>query len=458
MKKKSIRTTLISLFITIVMIGLYLYYYIGLPELLWMDSYFEDYLSGKFVSPIVTGKPYLAIPNSSFKMQVYFKDDPETVFYLLRSRGYGHKICSTYPVVMWKKEMEGWLPKIEDVTYRIYMYTTGGEYNHNKYFDLGEKIPSYADDEKNILNFFEPPQISIDIEPAFFNHVNSEQEFCNILYSIISNSKYCTIGMSVYDGVKSPVIDVYSANLQGYSKDEMMELYNSLIPNKEEVISDIPLHGDTSLNDISRDIIRHEELSSEIMISDLINKDVNSDVMNDELNDPDFFENAISKNEEMIFSEMTVSDIITYNHELECALVGYWHEAPGIPAGWAERYIFYPNYTFSHFTSEMDGLERTLSFSGTWFIREGNLHLEVTEKVVLVGGNLVPSTGSIGTEEQIEGGDVIIIDLSEEPETQEIDLGSVEVIENYKYTPDTTPYAFKRKFGEKYFWKFINMD
>jgi hypothetical protein len=182
------------------------------------------------------------------------------------------------------------------------------------------------------------------------------------------------------------------------------------------------------------------------------------DIEHSKINNSEFIDNTTSGNDDMISSETTHSNLKVYNSEVECALVGYWHAAPGIPAGWAERYIFYPNYTFYYGTSTMDGTDRTRSISGTWFVREGTLCLEITSKSVIIGGKLVPSTGSIGTDNQIEGGEVTIIDLSEEPEIQEIELGSVEVIENYKYTPETNPYAFKRKFGEKYFWKFINMN
>lgn len=90
---------------------------------------------------------------------------------------------------------------------------------------------------------------------------------------------------------------------------------------------------------------------------------------------------------------------------------------------------------------------RTLDYSGTWeWINSDSLKLTVEEKTVLEGGQLVPSTGSCGSDFEIEGGQVKRIPL----ESAEIFTLSLSPI-----TVDTTNRNRKTMtLGGKSFWKF----
>ena len=70
----------------------------------------------------------------------------------------------------------------------------------------------------------------------------------------------------------------------------------------------------------------------------------------------------------------------------EAALIGFWHGSRAMPAGFAERYIFFNNFEYSFFASQMENFNRERAHSGNWRIVGDTLELSISQKQILVGG------------------------------------------------------------------------
>jgi hypothetical protein len=76
-------------------------------------------------------------------------------------------------------------------------------------------------------------------------------------------------------------------------------------------------------------------------------------------------------------------------------------------AGWNESIQFFADGTFKIHTSQMDCQSRQRGRSGTWQPWQSKLLLVVTQRSAVVGRRLVPSKGSCGSNQMIEGGRLI---------------------------------------------------
>jgi len=85
-------------------------------------------------------------------------------------------------------------------------------------------------------------------------------------------------------------------------------------------------------------------------------------------------------------------------------IVGIWHVSPMVAAGYGELFYFYPDHTFKITANQMDWGNRLSSISGGWSIEANTLILEVTEKCILTGGEIVEGYASCASDFAIEGG------------------------------------------------------
>ena len=83
------------------------------------------------------------------------------------------------------------------------------------------------------------------------------------------------------------------------------------------------------------------------------------------------------------------------------SLVGIWHDTPSMPSGWSTHYNFYPSGKYTYYYSSMDCSKNKISESGYWKVNGPNLQLEKITETVLVGGKLINSSGSCGTEKTL---------------------------------------------------------
>ncbi|MGB3341172.1 MAG: YARHG domain-containing protein [bacterium] len=93
-------------------------------------------------------------------------------------------------------------------------------------------------------------------------------------------------------------------------------------------------------------------------------------------------------------------------------LIGIWHVSPIVAAGYGELIYFYPDHAFKITANQMDWGNRLSSISGTWSIETNALVLEITEKCILTGGEIVEGYASCASEFAIEGGTSEIITVS----------------------------------------------
>jgi hypothetical protein len=125
-------------------------------------------------------------------------------------------------------------------------------------------------------------------------------------------------------------------------------------------------------------------------------------------------------------------------------LVGVWQASKFMAAGWNESIQFFPDGTFKIHASQMDCQLRERGRSGTWQANQSQLHLVVTQRFVVVGGRLVSSKGSCGSNQMIEGGKTTTRKVTP-PQRQKLALTFAK--------PDETKRMTLRLNG-KQFWKF----
>jgi hypothetical protein len=104
----------------------------------------------------------------------------------------------------------------------------------------------------------------------------------------------------------------------------------------------------------------------------------------------------------------------------------------------------FPDGTFKIHTSQMDCQSRERGHSGTWQANRSRLHLAVQQRFVMIGGRLVASNGSCGSDKMIEGGTLSTRKVAP-PQRQTLALAAAK--------PDETKRMTLRING-KQFWKF----
>ncbi len=103
------------------------------------------------------------------------------------------------------------------------------------------------------------------------------------------------------------------------------------------------------------------------------------------------FESAHKKDEEINFKDED--------------LVGIWHASPMVAAGYGDLIYFFPDHTFRINYNQMDWGKRLTSMSGTWSIAANALILDVTERSIIVAGEIVEGYASCASDFAIEGGE-----------------------------------------------------
>jgi hypothetical protein len=88
----------------------------------------------------------------------------------------------------------------------------------------------------------------------------------------------------------------------------------------------------------------------------------------------------------------------------ETDLIGIWHVSPMVAAGYGELIYFFPDHTFKITANQMDWGNRLSSVSGTWSLQANRLILDVTEKYIITGGDIVEGYASCASEFAIENG------------------------------------------------------
>lgn len=63
-------------------------------------------------------------------------------------------------------------------------------------------------------------------------------------------------------------------------------------------------------------------------------------------------------------------------------LQGIWQQSPGMGAGWANRYHFYPSGTFHFYPNEMTCIEEKIEKIGTWKVKDSQLTLFTIKQII----------------------------------------------------------------------------
>ena len=135
-------------------------------------------------------------------------------------------------------------------------------------------------------------------------------------------------------------------------------------------------------------------------------------------------------------------------------LIGIWHISPMVAAGYGKLIYFYPDHTFKITGNQMDWGNRLSSISGTWSIEVNALVLEVSEKCVLNGGEIVEGYASCASDFAIEGGTSEIITVSPS-ETRIYPISEI-VIDDMGGALGQEVSKSRIKIGTTHFWLFGN--
>ncbi len=130
---------------------------------------------------------------------------------------------------------------------------------------------------------------------------------------------------------------------------------------------------------------------------------------------------------------------------IENELVGIWHASPSVGAGYNNLFFFYKDNKFKLNYSQYDEEKRTLDVSGKWSVDKDKLILLITQKTVIVGGELGEASPSATSKYSIENGKVQK-EVLDSPETIEYDLVQFE-----KATD--SPYGKKISIDKVFYWK-----
>lgn len=127
-------------------------------------------------------------------------------------------------------------------------------------------------------------------------------------------------------------------------------------------------------------------------------------------------------------------DLYDVLNEQEDLMIGFWQkDSPGMAAGYNDVFKFESDRTFVFNENQMDGEERVRTLYGNWYIVNQKLYLHIKSRDVVIGGELVPATGSIATDYEIEGGVLIKVNLEERYiEVYQLDFNQ----ENINYSED----------------------
>jgi hypothetical protein len=124
-------------------------------------------------------------------------------------------------------------------------------------------------------------------------------------------------------------------------------------------------------------------------------------------------------------------------------IIGFWQDMPVVGSGYSTTYQFFEDGTFVYGHNQMDCADSILQESGAFSLRKDKLKLKFNERKVLIGGQLIPSTGSCGSEFELHGG----------TETQQnIKRKEIITIDKAQIDPDYD-YLVRIVFGKSFLWR-----
>ncbi len=86
------------------------------------------------------------------------------------------------------------------------------------------------------------------------------------------------------------------------------------------------------------------------------------------------------------------------------SLVGVWQDSDVLASGWSNSFLFFKDGNYSFFVNQMDCSKRLLSYSGKWKIDGDVMILTITQRVIVIGGEMVKSDGSCASDSNLVGG------------------------------------------------------
>ncbi len=92
------------------------------------------------------------------------------------------------------------------------------------------------------------------------------------------------------------------------------------------------------------------------------------------------------------------------SQSLDDSLIGVWQDSKVVASGWSNTFLFFKSGRFKFFYNQMDCAKREVSYSGKWRAAGDELILTISEKTVIEGGELEPSSGSCASDSMIVGG------------------------------------------------------
>lgn len=108
-------------------------------------------------------------------------------------------------------------------------------------------------------------------------------------------------------------------------------------------------------------------------------------------------------------NEPITSEMNTDVQNASANLVGVWQDMPIMASGWSNNYQFYKGGHFNYNHNQMACDDSVRTESGLYMLKKNKLILSFSERTVLVGAKLEPSTGSCGTEMELVGGEIQVL-------------------------------------------------
>lgn len=87
------------------------------------------------------------------------------------------------------------------------------------------------------------------------------------------------------------------------------------------------------------------------------------------------------------------------------SLVGIWQDMPSLGSGWSDNYRFFEDGSFVFSHNQMNCEDSIISMGGFYKLRKKKIVLTFIVMEYISGGELVPSSGSCGSEFSLVGGE-----------------------------------------------------
>lgn len=148
---------------------------------------------------------------------------------------------------------------------------------------------------------------------------------------------------------------------------------------------------------------------------------------------------SCEKNIDPITSPVSSGEIAKEMNESKINLIGTWqYGGREVGAGYNHLYMFNDDGTYKFQHSQYDGESREIENSGNWSVENNKLRLEVKKRIIVEGGQLEDSNGSVSSQKEIVGG-----------RNKDVEINPAEVVE-YNITNYDEIYGTVLINGEKY--------